>query len=406
MVSALEARSAILTEVAPVATESVPLRACFGRVPAEDIVAAEDVPAFDNSSMDGFAVSSADTKAASLEHPLDLSIIGEGSAGNLFSGSLASGAAVRVTTGTPIPEGADAVIELEAVLESDGRIAVTTPVPSGQFIRRRGEDIGRGLVAVCAGAEIRPATVGVLASIGVTDVTVFRLPRIAFLTTGTELIEPGDPLRPGAVRNSNAYTIEALIRQAGCEPAYLGTVPDDPHALRARLKDAFAYDAVITTGGASVGSYDIVKSVSAPLGVIFRFTEVNIKPGKPFAFGIRLEREHRTPIFCLPGNPVSAAVTFLQFVRPALRLMGGSSEPERTLRFRARMDHAIPKQDGKRHFVRGILLNRGGVLSVASAGSQSSGVLTSLVRANCLIILREDQTNVMGGDEVDVEMLP
>ena len=401
-ISVEEAQKTILESVSAVRTESIPLQNAFGRVMAKDTVAREDVPPFDNSSMDGFAIHVSDI-AGPL--PATLSFGGEVAAGSLLKTELRPKTAIRVMTGAPIPKGANAVVEQEIVQTQNGSVKIDQLVQEGRNIRRRGEDIRVGGVVVRKGTYLKPAHIGVLASLGFSKIEVFKKPRVSFLATGNELANPRKVLSPGKIRNSNSYSVRGLISETGCIPHDLGVSRDVETSLSTKARKGLRCDALVTSGGVSVGKYDLVLSVLEKIGVERKFWKVNIKPGGPFAFGVFHRKSTSVPVFCLPGNTVSSIVTFLKFVRPALQKMMGYSEMPEPIRLNARLEHEIHKKDGKRHFVRGIVRNERGLLFVRSTGTQSSGVLTSLTSANCLIVLPESVTDFAVGQNVEIELL-
>lgn len=406
MKSVQEAREMILSSVNTLPTELVSLLAAHGRVLAEDIVAREDLPAFDNSSMDGFALQAADTAGATEINPVQLPLAGEVAAGSLLPQTLSAHTAMRIMTGAPIPPGANAVLELEAVKTQNGSVEISLPVQAGRNIRRKGEELRAGTTVLHHGTHLQAAHLGVLATLGYEKVQVYCKPFVAFLTTGNELVEVGCPLQPGQIRNSNAYALWGLLREAGAEPVNLGTARDDEHSLRDKLHKGLSYDALVTSGGVSVGAYDFVIKTLEALGVQKQFWKVNIKPGMPLFFGLYRDRqrERDIPVFGLPGNPVSTMVTFLQFVRPAIDAMQGRID-RRPIRLTARMVQDYVKKDGKRHFLRGVLRNENGSLTVQTTGMQNSAALSSMAVANCLIVIPEERKQIKAGEEVDVELL-
>ncbi len=403
MTNVSDAQRIILEQARLLDSEPLAMMAAHGRVLAEDVVANEDIPPFDNSSMDGYAVRTAETMQAGSV----LSVIGEIAAGSEFLPAIQSRTAVRIMTGAPIPPGADAVVELEAVAVKNGSIVLSGPVAAGRNVRRKGEDIRAGEVAVKAGTRLSAVHLGVLASLGVHRVRVVRKPRVALLTTGNELVEVHEKPKPGQIRNSNAYTLWGLAAEAGGEPVRLGVVRDNVDDLRRALQPGLDAEVLITSGGVSVGAHDYVLTVLKQLGVEIKFWKVNIKPGMPMVFGV-YERERgsrRTLVFGLPGNPVSTMVTFLQFVRPALLTMTGQPAFP-SIRLKARLLSDVLKRDGKRHFVRGVLRQEGDGLVVETTGTQSSGALSSMARANCFIILPEEARDQKAGVQVHVELWP
>lgn len=397
MTTASEARSIIRASVQPVGTVTVSLADSLGRILAEDIIAGEDIPPFNNSAMDGFALRAGDV--AQAPHTLDL--IGEVAAGSVARKPVSHGQAMAIMTGAPIPEGADAVVQQEWTEPSgDARVTVLRPVEPGHNVRAAGADISKGALVLAAGRRLRPQEAGALASLGKRFIPVYRPPAVAILATGDEIVPVESSIGKGQIRNSNAEMLAALVRENGGEPALLGIAKDDRADLTRKISQGLASDMLVTTGGVSVGKFDLVIGVLKELGVDIKFWKVNIKPGMPLVFGC-----HGTkPVFGLPGNPVSTMVTFLEFVKPALRKLSGSRETG-SLVVRAVLEHDIAKTDGKRHFVRGVVRMNDNRWTVRSAGSQVSNVLTSLVNANCLIVLPEDTERIRAGEEVEIELL-
>lgn len=404
MTSANEARTIIVDQAPKMPAEVIPLLQAHRRILAKDVAATQDIPLFDNSSMDGFALQAVDTITAQQSAPILLNVVGEILAGGMFPGVLPSRSAARIMTGAPIPWGADAVLEQEAVTTKNGSVNVAMAVNAGRNIRKRGEDIAAGSTVFAKGTLLQSAHLGVLASIGVVTVPVFRRPSVAFLTTGNELVNIEETPVGGQIRNSNAYSLWGLIQESGAIPYSLGTARDSEAELLEKLSEGLKYDLLLTSGGVSVGTHDLVLSALKQLGVEVRFWKVNIKPGMPLVFGVYRHHEHTVPVFGLPGNPVSTMVTFQQFVRPALLAMMGSSN-DSTIRLKARMKDEFRKKDGKRHFIRGIVRNENGVLVVETTGTQSSGALTSMTKANCFVVIPEQRMEVHAGEEVEIELL-
>jgi len=394
--SVAQARQALLDAVTPVVGwEMLPIRTALGRVLSRDLVAPFDVPAHDNSAMDGFAVRAADLKAE--ENRLEL--VGTAYAGGAFSGAVGPGQAVRIMTGAVLPRGADTVVMQEAArLDGDGVILPAVSRP-GQNVRRAGEDLAAGRAALRAGRRIGPAELGLLASLGLAEVAVHRRPRIAFFSTGDELSSVGRPLGPGEVYDSNRHTLYGVLTRLGMEVLDLGVVRDDPAALeRAFTEASTEADAILTTGGVSVGEADYVREIMGRLGEV-RFWRIDIKPGRPMAFG----RLGDTWLFGLPGNPVAVLVSFYQIVLDALyRLQGLDPLPIRPS-FRVPCDSPIRKLPGRREFPRGVLFQAEGVWRVRLSGNQGSGVLRSMTDADCFICLPEDSGSVSPGDLVEVQ---
>jgi molybdopterin molybdotransferase len=372
----------------------------LGRVLAEDATSAEPVPGFDNSAMDGFAVRAADTRGAEGGRPVELALAGESRAGHPARRALARGEAIAISTGAVVPEGADAVVRIEDTSVGEGQVTVRVRAESGAYIRRAGEDIRAGDTVIPRGGEIGPAELGVLASLGLAGVRCARRPRLSVLTTGDELRAPGEELGPGAVRNSNAYSVPALAERAGAELAGLETSADDPGATREAVSAALVADVAVICWGVSVGEHDHVRPAVAELGVEQIFWGVALKPGKPTWFGTR----GGTLAFGLPGNPVSAMVTFLLFVRPALRAMLGAAQE--ATRLAAILDRGIDKRPGRAHAVRCSLEAGPDGWHARPTGDQGSHVLTSMLGADALAILPTDSGSVAAGERVMVELLP
>ncbi|HVK38433.1 MAG TPA: gephyrin-like molybdotransferase Glp [Candidatus Kapabacteria bacterium] len=384
--------------------ETVPLVLAAGRVLAHSIVARESVPPSANSAMDGYAVVAADTSGATVETPVLLSVIDEASAGSVATRTLGPRQAIRIMTGGLIPEGADAVVEVESTSEADGVVAIARTVRPGEAVREPGDDMRAGETVIDEGKRLTPGDIGVLATLGIVNVPVRIQPKVGILATGNEIVEPWRQPAPGQLRNSSAAALYAFCAQAGAEPIDLGIARDDRDELAEKLEGGLRFDVLLTTGGVSAGLYDYVQHLLPAAGVDVRFHTVNIKPGKPVLFGVHAEGPDETLVFGLPGNPVSTLVTFHQFVRPAIcALMRQTTEP---LRIAAALETPLRKSDDKRHFVRGVLRRDvDGALKVASTGSQSSGAMSSMSRANCLIVLAENERSKDAGEMVEVEML-
>lgn len=393
-----DALARILAEVRPVSgAETVTVRDALGRLLHEDVVSRIDVPAHTNSAMDGYALSS-DDLVADAETRLD--VIGIAAAGRPFDGTVSSGECVRILTGAPMPGGADTVVMQERVTRNGDIAIIGAGQERGQHVRHAGEDIAAGEVAVVAGTLLMPAELGMLASVGVGEVSVRRRPRVAFFSTGDELRNVGEPLDTGQIYDSNRYTIHGMLTRLGVEVVDMGVVRDEPEALERAFSEAAAKaDAVVTSGGVSVGDADYVTRSLEKTGTV-GFWQVAIKPGRPLAFG----RIGNALFFGLPGNPVSAMVTFYQLVQPALRALAGMPDQGPPLTVKAVSRVALRKKVGRREFQRGILRRDGdGSLVVERAGYQGSGILSSMNAANCFIVLAEDTGPVAEGDEVTVQ---
>ncbi|TFZ04705.1 gephyrin-like molybdotransferase Glp [Ramlibacter rhizophilus] len=390
--------------VDPVAdTETVALADALGRVLARDLVSPLSVPPHDNSAMDGFAFDGAQLRE---DAPLSLEVVGTALAGAAWQGTVGPGQAVKIMTGAIMPAGLDTVVPQEVTTQdADGRVIVPGGVlRRGDNRRLKGEDLAEGRPALLAGERLGPAACGLVASLGIGELPVVRRLKVAYFSTGDEILSLGEPPREGAVYDSNRYTVRALLARLGCEVLDLGVVRDDPALLEAAfIRAADQADAIITSGGVSVGEADFTKAMMKKLGDV-AFWRIAMRPGRPMAVG-RIRRPDRSSVlFGLPGNPVAVMVTFLAFVRPALlRMMGAHPEP--TLYLRARSTEALRKKPGRTEYQRGIVTRRAdGVLEVRTTGNQGSGVLSSMVQANGLIVLHHGQAGVAPGDEVDVMM--
>jgi len=392
-----QARKQMLGAMRPIeGFESVALRDALNRVLDRDVVAPFDVPAHDNCAMDGYALRMADLKAGAATR---LAVVGSAFAGTAFSGSVGAGQAVRVMTGAVLPRGADVVVPQEFVQASDNDVEIPSGPRAGQNIRHAGEDLARGQPALRAGKRVGPAELGLLASLGVAEVAVRRRLRVAILSTGDEIASIGRALAPGQIYDSNRYTLTAALRRMDAELLDLGVVRDEPDALERAFRTAAASaDAVVTSGGVSVGEADFVKELMARLGEV-RFWKIAIKPGRPMAFG----RIGSAWLFGLPGNPVAVMVNFYQLVADALQTLAGVDPLPPRPRFAVTCVAPIRKGKGRAEFVRGVLFDDGGIWKVRPGEHQGSGVLRSMSEANCFIALPEDQGNVAAGDLVPVQ---
>jgi molybdopterin molybdotransferase len=399
-----EARAHVLGVVAsPLDSELVDAADAVGRVLAESVTAAEAVPGFDNSAMDGYAVSAPDTEAATAVDPVHLQEAGRVLAGQRHEGELAAGFAVRIMTGAPLPVGADAVVPIEEVTVEGDDVVVSAPVPAGRHVRHAGDDVRPGDVVAHAGAEVSPALLGVLATLGVDKVSVHRRPRVGVLSTGDELVAGSGPLRAGEIRDSNRPMLLALVAAAGAEPVDLGHSPDDEEQLtEAIVRGVGSCDAVLTSGGVSMGDVDLVRVVLDTVGEM-RWMQVAVKPAKPFAFGVVAD----VPVFGLPGNPVSSAVSFELFARPAIRRLAGHPDGrlDRPCPVATAVDGLERQPDGKVHLVRvSTSTSASGELEVRSAGGQGSHQLATLAASDALAIL-PDGPGVPAGGAVRVLLL-
>lgn len=391
-----EARRRVLARVRPLASQPVPLADALDRVLAADVAAQQDVPGFDNSAMDGFALMAADSAQA----PSVLQVVGESRAGHPARVALTPGHAIRISTGAMLPPAADAVVRVEDTRGHEDGVEVLTTVQPDHNVRRAGEDIPAGEVVVRAGSRLGPAELGALAAVGVDAPPCARRPRMNLLTTGDELLAPGEPLRPGAIHDSNRYAVAAQARRAGAEVVSVDTLPDVPEATVAGLREALRADVVVVCGGVSVGEHDHVKPALAQLGVDEEFWGVALRPGHPTWFGVA---ERGTLVFGLPGNPVSAMVTFHLFVRPALLALAGAPDPRRVLT--AFFDDHYAKAPGRTHALRCRLEAGADGWHVAATGPQGSHVLSSMLGAEALAILEADRGDVRAGEPVTIELL-
>ena len=386
----------MLEQISPLReSESVPLLQAFGRITAGDVISPLDVPGFDNSAMDGYAVRLADLAAQT-----PLTVAGKAFAGQPFHGEWPAGSCVRIMTGAPIPAGCEAVVMQEETEQTDAGIRFTAPVKPGQNIRRRGEDIANGAVVFPAGTRLTVAELPVLASLGIAEVNVVRKVRVALFSTGDELQLPGQPLGDGQIYDTNRLAVHLMLEQLGCEVINLGIIRDDPEQLRQTFIQADQQaDVVISSGGVSVGEADYTKTILDELGEI-SFWKLAIKPGKPFAFG---KLSHSW--FCgLPGNPVSAALTFYQLVQPLLAKLSAGSNATQAPRLRVRTTDRLKKSPGRLDFQRGLLTrDANGDLTVSTTGHQGSHIFSSFSQGNCFIVLERERGHVEAGEWVEVE---
>ncbi len=390
--------------VAPITdTEVLPLKQALGRILAADLVSPIAVPSHDNSAMDGYALRGSDLSAS----PVTLKVIGKAFAGHPYPNEVRAGECVRIMTGAVIPRGCDSVIPHELVADASDA-AVTIPpgrIRAGDNRRLAGEDLPTGSTALPRGRVLTPSDLGLIASLGIGEVTVMRKLRVAFFSTGDELRSIGQPLDEGCVYDSNRYTLHGMLVRAGCEPIDMGVVRDDPASLEAALRDACRQaDAIITTGGVSAGDADFTRDLMARLGEVL-FWKIAMRPGRPMAFG-RIRDDSgagkQAMLFGLPGNPVAVMASFYFFARDALAIMaGGSPHPQLTMRVPCA--EAIRKKPGRTEYQRGIVsTDAQGRQSVRLTGAQGSGVLSSMSAANCMVVLHHEQDNVAPGEIVDV----
>lgn len=396
LISPDDALNTLLARITPVQQqETLSLADAAGRVTAGDVISPVDVPPFDNSAMDGYAL-----RLADLTSGAPLPVAGKAFAGSPYSGEWPAGTCIRIMTGAPVPAGCEAVVMQEQTEQIGDAIRVTAAVSDGQNIRRVGEDIRQGTRVLSGGIKLGAAELPLLASLGVAQVSVLRKLRVALFSTGDELQPVGQPLAAGQIYDTNRFAVQLMLNKLGCEAIDLGIIRDDPAALRAAFIEADSRaDVVISSGGVSVGEADYTRSILEELGEV-GFWKLAMKPGKPFAFG-RLPHSW----FCgLPGNPVSAVVTFYQLVQPLLAKLSGQLAPALPPRQRARCTTALKKSPGRLDFQRGVVQrNAAGELEVSSTGHQGSHIFSSFHQANCFIVLEQDRGNVNAGEWVEIE---
>lgn len=411
MIGVEEALGKILDSIEVLEREEKPLLDCLGQVLAEDVYAPFDVPPQDNSAMDGYAVQAKSIVGASYEHPKILRVVGEIAAGFTTELKVGPGTAVRIMTGAFVPKGADVVVTFEDTDEvdrkqrsvSEAEIGIRVGLPEASNIRRGGEDIAKGELAVKQGTLLCPAEIGVLASLGKAIVSVIRRPVVGILATGNEVLEINQPLLPGKIYNSNSYSLAAQVLRYGGIPKLLGIAPDDVEQLSIAVRHGLDCDILVTSGGVSLGDYDVVKQVLAAEGNV-SFWTVRMKPGKPLAFGMfKRDDGKKIPHLGLPGNPVSSMITFEVFARPAiLRMMGRSNLAGSNVT--AMMEDPVKNNDGRRIFARVVVRRRDGKYFARLTGPQGSGILTSMTKANGLAIIPESTKEVKPGGTVEVMM--
>jgi molybdopterin molybdotransferase len=409
VISVDQALEKVLEHIAVLEAEEGPILDCLGQVLVDDVFSKINIPPLNNSAMDGYAVRSADTRGAGPKSPQVLRVIETVAAGAVARSRVEPGTAVRIMTGAPLPEGADSVVRFEDTDESErggdpAGVGVLIEVKPGTEVRRAGEDIAAGSLVLGKGTVLRPSEIGVLASLGLPRVKVIRRPVVAVLATGDELVPINKPLPAGKIYNSNSYSLTALVRRYGAVPKMLGIAWDSEDSLLSKLRGGFEADMVLTSGGVSLGDYDVVRDVLAKQGEIV-FWRVREKPGKPLVFGLLKGRGAKDiPFFGLAGNPVSAMVNFELFVRPAILKMMGKTNLNKP-KVKAVVEDAIMNSDGRRVFTRVMVEKRGEGYVARLTGPQGSGILTSMALANGLAIVPEDRAGVKPGDEVEVMML-
>ena len=415
MLSVEEARSRILEMFQPLESERKPILEALGQVLAEDVSSPMSIPPLANSAMDGYAVQSSDITGVTPDTPTSLRVIGQVAAGQLPQNEVVPGTAVRIMTGGPIPPGADTVVPFEDTDEYDlkssgmglsdiAEIKVNIGASEGSNVRPAGQDISKGQTVLKKGMLLRPSEIGVLASVGRDMVEVVRRPVVAVIATGDELLEPGGPIAPGKIYDSNSYSVAAAVLRYGGVPLFLGIARDNLESMNAKLEEGLDADLLLTSAGVSRGDYDIVKDLLASRGKV-AFWSVRMRPAKPLAFGVFPRPGGRlVPHVGLPGNPVSALVAFEELVRPAILRMLGRTDLEKPT-IRAELEEDVVNTDGRRVFARVVVTRRNGRYYACLTGDQGSGVLTSMALANGLAICPEDVPRMKAGEVVDVQML-
>jgi molybdopterin molybdotransferase len=392
----------VLAAVGPLSPIDLTMQDAHGCVLAEDVTTTFPLPPFDNSGMDGYAVRAADVAGASESTPVTLHVVGDIAAGSAGAYSVQPGLCVRIMTGAAMPAGADAVVPVEWTDGGVAQVVIRRPAEPGRHVRRTGEDAAAGTPVLTAGSHLGATQIGLLAAVGRERVAARPRPRVVVLSTGNELVDAGTPLTPGKIPDANSLLLTTAAREAGAIAFRVGIVPDDPRQLLDTLEDQLIRaDLVVTSGGVSVGAYDVVKEAINRIGDV-RFDRVAMQPGMPQAFGVI--GPERTPFFGLPGNPVSAYVSFEVFVRPALRRMLGV-EPIHRPTVRARLTEPLTSPPGKRTFARAQLSVQGGTYSVTPIGGSGSHLIASLAGANCFVVVPEKATEVEAGSTVSVMLL-
>lgn len=393
-----DALQRVLQGVNPIKTcRSVTIREAFDCILAEDVSAPMDVPPFVNSAMDGYAIAASDLSAG---NEIKLRVVGKSFAGRPFNGSVKPGECVRIMTGAVVPDGTDTVIMQEHAQAEGDFIQIDADHKAGQNVRHPGDDFHRGDVIINAGERLTPAKLGLLASVGVTQLDVVRTPVVAFFSTGDELKAVGETLQPGDIYDSNRYILYGMLKKMGVHCIDMGVIPDVKAQIEQALQEASqCADVIITSGGASVGEADYIKQILDEIGQV-NFWKIAMKPGKPLAFG----NIGRALFFGLPGNPVSAMATFYQFVQPCLRLLQGE-KPAPALKLLATCKHPLKKRPGRMDFQRGIAeMDEQGKLVVSSTGMQGSHMLSSMAKANCFIVLMKEDGNIDAGSQVEIQL--
>jgi molybdopterin molybdotransferase len=400
MISVEDALKLILSTTPILGMEKVDIITALGRVIGENIYSPSDIPPFDNSAMDGYAVKSEDTKGASKDHPAVLTVIEDLPAGYVAKGKIKKGEAIRIMTGAPLPQGADSVIMVEETEASGDKVKIFNEAETNQHIRKAGEDVKKGELVIPQGTVLRPAAIGMLASLKRSFVSVYQRPLVSILCTGDELVDVDGELKAGQIVSSNSYTLASQVKECGGIPLLLGIARDRKDELEQKFREGLRADVIISSAGVSVGDYDLVKGVLQDLGMEMKFWKVAMRPGQPLAFGTIGGK----PTFGLPGNPVSSMVSFEQFVRPYLLKMQGHKKIFRPV-IEAIWQEGFVKKTERKYLVRCIVSKKEGTYIASSTGEQGSGILKSMVLANGLAIFPEEKEVIRAGEKVKVQLL-
>ncbi len=400
MIIVEEALSRILGSITPLSLEKIDILNSLGRVLGEDICADMDIPPKNNSAMDGYALRREDTAGASRKNPITLTIIEDIPAGHIPRKMVNPGETSRIMTGAHIPPGADAVVRMEDTEKTGTSVKIFSEATIGQDIRFAGEDVKDGELVISAGSVIRPAEIGMMSSLGRSFINVYQRPIVAILATGDELVDIDEKVSPGKIRSSNSYSLVAQVAECGGVPLQIGIAKDIKEDLIAKFRAARRADIIISSGGVSVGDYDLVKEIMKEVGDGIQFWQIAMKPGKPLAFGAIDD----VPVFGLPGNPVSSMVSFEQFVRPSILKMMGHKKLFRKA-IQAVLTEDIKKKKGRKHFIRSHVRYENGKFITSTTGEQGSGILKSMVAANGLIIMPENVSHIEKGSNVTVQLI-
>lgn len=400
MVSYEEALKIVLNNCNPLPTRRIKLEDAYGLVLGENIFSPEDVPPFDNSAMDGFAVRTEDISKATEENPAVLEIVQDLKAGMYGKAEVMPGKAIRIMTGAPIPAGADTVVRKELTVLENNSVLVLKPVPRGTDIRRAGEDIKAGNLVLKKGQVIREGEIGILATLGLGEILVYPPLKVAVITTGDELLGVTEKLVPGKIRDANSYTLQAQVKKTGAKPFLFPRVPDDKESILKALREGLECDLIITSGGVSLGEYDFVKESLEELGAKIHFWKVRQRPGNPMAFW----SWNGKPVFGIPGNPATSIICFEEYVRPAIRKMMGFTNLFRPQLKVLMGEDYVKESKGRLQFLR-VRLEKKGQIYAYLAGAQGSAILTSMAAADALALIPEEQNFLKRGEEVLVHLI-